>query len=281
MPWLSLLFGSLVGVSLALTGGGGALFSVPMLVYGLGMPVREAVSVSLVSVGVTAFVGFLGKWRKGEAEVRTGLLFAVAGMLGAPPGTWIAGQLPESLLMMLFAALMLLIAGMMWRKGVKSALSTPVCNPAESTSNQPLNSDSHGPTCQRDPGGQLILTSRCMWLLILVGVVAGILSGMFGVGGGFLIVPALMLFSGMSMVRAVGTSLLVISLVSVSGIVSHVLGGQSVPGDVAGLFVIGGLAGLWLGQRVSHRISPSVLQRIFAVVILLVAVFVILKNVRG
>jgi uncharacterized membrane protein YfcA len=278
MLWLSLLFGSLVGVSLGLTGGGGALLSVPMLVYGMGMPVREAVSVSLVSVGITAFAGFLGKWHKGEAEVRTGLLFAVAGMLGAPPGSWIAGQLPESLLMMLFAALMVLIAFTMWRKAAKAPVSAAACQPVETVECPPAESTAVGPTCRRDPRGQLILTSRCLWSLIFVGVVAGVLSGMFGVGGGFLIVPSLMLFSGMSMVRAVGTSLLVISLVSVSGITSHLLTGQSVPGVVAGLFVIGGLGGLWLGQKVSKRVSPAVLQRMFAVVILFVAVFVIFRN---
>lgn len=281
MLWLSLLFGSLVGVSLALTGGGGALFAVPMLVYGMGIPVREAVSVSLVSVGVTALAGFLGKWRKGEAEVRTGLLFAVAGMLGAPLGSWIAGRMPESLLMMMFAALMLLIAGTMWRKGTKSALSSHVCVPVEASERKSLDDMHDGPTCQRDPQGQLVLSSRCVRLLLLVGVVAGVLSGMFGIGGGFLIVPALMLFSGMSMTQAVGTSLLVISLVSASAITSQLWSGLRIPGDVTGFFVIGGVSGLWMGQKIAHRLSSSVLLRAFSVVILLVAVFVILKNLRG
>lgn len=86
MTWLS-SFGSIVGLSLGLTGGGGAVFAVPLLAYGMGVPgaARRRAAISLVSVGLTSFVGFLGKWlRKGEAELRTGLLFAVAGMLGAP-----------------------------------------------------------------------------------------------------------------------------------------------------------------------------------------------------
>ena len=110
MPWISLLFGSIVGVSLGLTGGGGAIFAVPLLAYGLGVPAREAVAISLVSVGLTSFVGFLAKWRKGEAELRTGLLFAAAGMLGAPVGSWIAAKMPETWLMLLFAGLMLKLA---------------------------------------------------------------------------------------------------------------------------------------------------------------------------
>ena len=94
MSLLSILFGGLVGLSLGLTGGGGAIFAVPMLAYGMGLPARESVTISLVSVGFTSFIGFLRKWRKGEAEIRTGLLFAAAGMIGAPIGTWIAGRIP-------------------------------------------------------------------------------------------------------------------------------------------------------------------------------------------
>ena len=99
MLWLSLLFGAVVGLSLGLTGGGGAIFAVPLLVYGLGVPAREAVAISLAAVGATSFVGFLHRWKLGEVELRTGLLFAIAGMVGAPVGTWIAGFLPEAVLL--------------------------------------------------------------------------------------------------------------------------------------------------------------------------------------
>ena len=95
MPGLSLLFGAIVGVSLGLTGGGGAIFAVPLLAYGLSLPAREAVAISLVSVGLTSFVGFIGKWRKGEAELRTGFLFAVAGMLGAPSDRGLRYRFPR------------------------------------------------------------------------------------------------------------------------------------------------------------------------------------------
>jgi uncharacterized membrane protein YfcA len=279
MAWLSILFGSIVGTSLGLTGGGGAIFAVPLLAYGIGLPAREAVAISLVSVGFTSFVGFLGKWRRGESEVRTGLFFAVAGMVGAPIGSWISRLLPEAVLMLLFAGLMLTIAAMMWRKGARATPQNPVCIPIESSTTKPEGYNNDGPSCQRDACGQLILTSRCARLLLIVGVAAGVLSGMFGVGGGFIIVPSLMLFSSMSMSRAVGTSLMVIALVSASGIVSVLSTGQQINTTVTASFVVGGLAGLWLGQSIAHRLSPRILQRLFSIAILAVAVFVIAKNV--
>jgi uncharacterized membrane protein YfcA len=101
---------------------------------------------------------------------------------------------------------------------------------------------------------------------------------MFGVGGGFIVVPALVLFSGMSMLRAVGTSLMVISLVSVSGIASQLTAGRQIPLQLASLFVAGGIAGLLAGQSLSLRLSASVLQRVFSVAILIVAAFVLLRN---
>ncbi len=278
MPGLSLLFGAIVGVSLGLTGGGGAIFAVPLLAYGLSLPAREAVAISLVSVGLTSFVGFIGKWRKGEAELRTGFLFAVAGMLGAPVGSWIAAQVPEAWLMLLFSVLMITIAAKMWQRSGSAAGRTQVCIPIENLSHRPVDYSEDRPSCERDAAGQLILTSRCARLLLLIGVGTGILAGMFGVGGGFIIVPALMLFSSMSMSRAVGTSLMVISLVSASGIASQLWAGQTISLNITAWFVAGGLSGLCVGQAVGHRLSPSVLQRIFSMAILLVAVFVIVRN---
>lgn len=279
MTWLSLLFGSIVGLSLGLTGGGGAVFAVPLLAYGMGVPAREAVAISLVSVGLTSFVGFLGKWRNGEAELRTGLLFAVAGMLGAPLGAWIGRQIPEAWLMLMLSALMLTIAWKMWQKSGRAAAQAQVCIPVEASAVRPDDYAQDGPSCQRDPAGQLILTSRCARLLLIVGVASGVLSGMFGVGGGFIIVPALIQFSSMSMSRAVGTSLMVISLVSASGIVSQLWIGQSITLGITTLFATGGLLGLGVGQSVAHRLSASMLQRVFAIAILAVAALVILRNV--
>ena len=269
---LSLLFGVVVGLSLGLTGGGGAIFAVPLLVYGLGVPARQAVGISLAAVGATALVGFLRRWRVGQVEIGTGLLFAVAGMVGAPLGSWLTGQMPENLLLMLFAGLMVVVAVRMWRRTPSAASAELVCSASD---------EARGPTCRRDAAGALIITSPCALLLLVVGLFTGVLAGLFGVGGGFVIVPALVLFSSMSIHRAVGTSLLVISLVSVSGVTAHLGAGRDIPLDVTGWFLIGGLGGLFIGQSLGKRLSGQTLQRVFAAAILAVAAFVVMRNLFG
>jgi len=272
MLWLSLIFGAVVGLSLGLTGGGGAIFAVPLLVYGLGVDAREAIAISLAAVGTTSFVGFLHRWTLGQVELRTGLLFAVAGMAGAPVGTWIAGFLPETVLLLSFAGLMVLVAVRMWQQAAHPPEPGPAC---------PTPDHVDGPTCQRDGAGALILTSRCAILLLMVGVLTGVLSGLFGIGGGFVIVPALVLFSSMSIHQAVGTSLMVIALVSVSGVGSQLWAGHAISPVLTVLFVAGGIAGLFAGQRVGRRLSGPALQKVFVVAILAVAVFVIIRNLSA
>ena len=274
MYWLlTSVFGGIVGFSLGLTGGGGAIFAVPLLVYGLGVAPREAVGISLAAVGVTSFVGFLGRWRARKVEIRTGLVFAVAGMLGAPVGSWLSGLIPETVLLALFAILMLVVALRMWSKASEPASAgLPVACSTEAA-------DVDGPACRRDINGNLLLTSRCAWLLAAVGIVTGVLSGLFGVGGGFVIVPALVLFSGMAIHHAVGTSLLVITLVSISGIASYLFAGRSISVETTALFVVGGVAGLLLGTLAGRRLSGPALQKVFAVAIVAVALFVIIRTV--
>ncbi len=260
---LCVLFGSFVGFALGLTGGGGSLLAVPLLVYGLSIPPHEAFGISLAAVGGTALIGLGQRIYAGEVEFGTGFLFALAGMTGAPVGIWVARKIPETVLLVLFAVLMLFIAGKMWR---------------EASSRKKDHSGSTPPTCEREESGQLKFTSKCALLLIMVGIVTGFLSGMFGVGGGVVIVPALVLFSEMPIRRAVGTSLLVIVLVSLSGVVSHFFAGDGISLEVTGLFVIGGVFGLALGNTVSRRISGAMLQRVFAVGILVVAAFIVVRT---
>jgi uncharacterized membrane protein YfcA len=264
---LSLIFGAIVGLSLGLTGGGGAIFAVPLLVYGLSIDPRQAVGISLAAVGMTSLVGFFGRWKVGQVEVATGLMFAVAGMIGAPIGSWLSASIPESLLLTLFALLMLVVAARMRRKAGSS--SAEVTYSSE---------DDGGPKCRRDAAGDLHLTSPCAVLLGIVGVMAGVLSGLFGVGGGFVIVPALVLFSGMAIHRAVGTSLLVITLVSAAGVASHLWAGRDIPIDTTLFFVAGGVLGMFAGIWASHYLSGPSLRKVFAVAIVAVAIFVILRT---
>jgi uncharacterized protein len=258
-----------VGLSLGLTGGGGAIFAVPLLKYGLGLPVLDAVGTSLVTVGTTALVGSIQRARQGMVEFPTGILFAVAGMLGAPAGAAIGERIPGSVLLLLFAGLMIVIAVRMWLTARKSGLELPI-----------LDSDNSGPACKRSPDGQLRLTSRCAIVLTIVGLLAGILTGLFGIGGGFIILPALVTFASMPMQRAIGTSLLVITMVSLSGIVSHLSTGREFSLAVIAPFVAGSLIGLFAGTRWSTRLQGPALYRVFALAIVLVAVFMVLQNLN-
>jgi len=264
---LTLVFGAIVGFSLGLTGGGGAIFAVPLLVYGLHLPAREAVGVSLLTVGSTALVGFVQRARGGMVEFHTGLMFAFAGMVGAPAGAWLADRMEEAVLLGLFAVLMLLIAVRMWRKAGDPAAQLPI-----------LADENAGLSCRRNPEGKLRLTSQCAMLLGIVGLGAGVLAGLFGVGGGFIIVPALVIFSRMGMQRAIGTSLLVITLISASGTASHLLAGKDLSLATAGVFTAGSIAGLFAGSELAQRLAGPTLQKAFAAAIVVVALYVISRT---
>ena len=267
----SVAAGGLVGLSLGLTGGGGAIFAVPLLVYWIGVDPRTAVSISLVTVAATALVGAIERWRLGQVEIRTGLLFAVAGMLTTPVGSWLGGKVSPQTLMAAFAGLMVLIAVRMWRKAADTGERMPATVFAAG--------DEH--TCSRDEHGQLRMTTRCFVLLTLVGLVVGILSGLFGVGGGFLIVPALVAFATMNVPRAVGTSLFVMTLVGAAAVASQVAEGRSVPLDITGSFVGGSVPALFAGSWIGRRLTGPTLARVFAVAIVLVAALIIFKTLTG
>jgi uncharacterized membrane protein YfcA len=275
LTWESVAAGVLVGLSMGLTGGGGAIFAVPMLVYWIGVGPRAAVGVSLLTVAITAIVGVVERMRHGHVEVRTGLLLAVAGMITAPLGTWLGAMIPGSVLLVAFAVLMLGIAHLMWHKaGVPSVRQVP-------SDTLPGCDQGRGPACRRDPEGKLRLTSRCARVLAVVGLVVGLLSGLFGVGGGFLIVPSLVTFAMMDLSVAVGTSLLVITLVGGSGVASELISGREIPLGITLGFLAGSIPGLFAGSFVGRRLPGPLVARIFSVTIVCVAAFVILKTVAG
>lgn len=266
--WIA-IFGIVVGLSLGLTGGGGSLFAVPLLVYGAGRSVNEAVSISLAAVGATALIGSLSAWREGRIEVRTGLIVAVAGVLGAPFGTMLAARLSPGVVLAIFAVVMLVVAFELWRKAA---------GPRPKSSDDETDCASDTGACHREASGRLNLTSRCAFVLFLVGLATGVLTGLLGVGGGFAIVPALVLFSRMPIHVAVGTSLMVVAIVSASGIASRIVAGETFDYFVAALFLAGGIAGMFAGRRMARRLSGPTLQRVFAAAIVAVAVFVIVSN---
>jgi len=242
---LAVLFGILIGLSLGLTGGGGSILAVPLLVHGMRMDARLAAGVSLAAVGATALIGAIERMRRREIDVPAGLIFALIGMAGAPLGVLLRKHMPSMMLLLLFSALMIVVAMRMWRRAGSSA-------PDQRARAQ---------TANRWP------------MLLSLGLATGFISGVFGVGGGFVIVPALVLVTGMPIHRAVATSLLVIPLVSLSGVLSQVLGRQPLDWRVTGLFVAGGIVGMLAGTAACRKLSGPGLQKTFAAVIVLVAVF--------
>jgi len=269
---LSLLFGFAIGLALGLTGGGGSVFAVPLLVYGLGTPLHEAVVISLAAVGVTALGGGLARMRDGQAEPRTALMFGLSGVLGAPLGAWLHPRFPEAVLLASFALLMLVVAVRMWRQARWQPEATRLIRAGSDPAD-----DLAGPVCHYDAGGRLQFTSRCAIRLTLAGTVTGVLSGLFGVGGGFLVVPALVLIASLPMRRAVVTSLWVIAIVSAIGFAAHLLAGQRLNLTLTVGFVGGGLVGMAFGMAVGRRIAGPALQRLFAVMITTVAGFTLFR----
>ena len=253
---LGLAYGLLVGVSLGLTGGGGSIFAVPLLIYGLGVPVGASIGLSLAAVGITAGFGAALRLRAKEVDLRAGLVFAVAGMVLAPAGSGLGAKLPAPLLLSAFAVLMAIVGTRMWW-GKPGAAIEP------------------GP-CVRRPGGGL--GPGCYARLTAAGCVAGLMSGLFGVGGGFIIVPALLYVTGMSIHRAVATSLLVIFLISLSGVAAHVAHGQQFPMPVTVLFIGGGFAGMFAGNALRTRLPAPMLQKVFAVGMWIVAAYMLARN---
>ncbi|NNJ25917.1 sulfite exporter TauE/SafE family protein [Alienimonas chondri] len=257
-PWV--LSGAIVGALLGMTGGGGSLLAVPLLVYVHALSPQAAVGMSLATVGATAAWGAVRRWREGLLDLRIGLIVSVAGMLGAPAGAWVAGQLSPNVLLAAFAGLMLLAAARMgWTARPDSGHEAQAFHPAPQSA------------CRTGDSGRLALTSRCAAVLAAAGLFVGVLSGLFGVGGGFVIVPALVLLAGMEIRRAVATSLLVVALVGLSGFLSHQIGGERLPLGPLGLFTAGGVVGLEIGSRIARRLPAHRLQQLFAGVIVLAA----------
>ncbi len=272
---LGLSFGVIVGFSLGLTGGGGSIFAVPLLVYGLGLPIHQAVGISLAAVGTTALSGAVIRITHEEVELRTALIFGLAGIAGAPLGVWLGGELPQALLLVGFAVLMLIVAARMWSQASRAPQEAALVR-----ADMEEDSENGDSVCRHDlTSGRLRVTSRCFFVLLGSGVLTGLLSGLFGVGAGFIIVPALVLAASLPMRRAVATSLLVIAIVSFAGVMAQSFSGRSLDWWITGLFVLGGLVGMALGMRLSRRLAGPQLQKLFAVLMVIAGAFILLSEV--
>jgi uncharacterized membrane protein YfcA len=257
---LIVLFGVVTGLALGLTGGGGSIFAMPLLLHGAGSSVAQAVAVSSLAVASASLVGAIRGLRTGLVDVRSGAMFAITGVVAAPFGVHIGQWLSDSTRLVGFGALLLIIGPYMWRKA-RAPESRTVR--AQILRGSP---EEAGPACRYSPEGRLHITTPCAMALLASGLLTGVLSGVFGVGGGFLIVPVLRATTGLSMHRALATSLLVIVLISGSTAVASWIG---IPIDTRLTieFVAGSIAGLIAGTFVVKRLAGPTLQRTFAVLV--------------
>ncbi|MBA2225633.1 sulfite exporter TauE/SafE family protein [Thermogemmata fonticola] len=283
---MSLALGAVVGLSLGLTGGGGSILAVPLLVYGLGATPRDAIGISLITVGAIAGAGAIARWMRGELDLPAGWLFSLAGMLGAPLGVFVGHRLNEDILLLGFALLMGIVAVRMWQKSRADSASTGAEHRSRISPSPAPSRAEDAPSLSVPSGGATSLplsspasSSSRRWLVFLgAGLLTGIFSGLFGIGGGFLIVPALVLIARMDMPRAAATSLLVIFLISLSGTMGYLWAGSLPSGRVLLPFILGGMGGMMLGVALSRYLSGPTLQRLFAVMILIVGGAVIVQT---
>jgi len=262
----AIVLGLLIGMVVGGLGGGGAVLTVPVLVYLLGSNAQDATTSSLVIVGSTAVIGTLDHARSHGIRWRTGLVFGLVGIGAAFAGTRLNRLVTEPVLLLAFAAVMVL-AGVAMLLGDRSPDQSD--EPAEPA----------GPGASTGVLTSTVTTARMRTALLVVvaGAGVGFLIGFLGVGGGFMIVPALVLLLGIPMSAAVGTSLLIIGINSVAALIFR-FGAPGIDWGLTVPFALAAVLGTLAGRRVADRLSATVLTRAFAVLLLVVAAFVGVQN---
>jgi uncharacterized membrane protein YfcA len=263
-----LIIGIVIGLLLGLTGAGGSVFAVPLLIMLGGVSIHQAVTLSLAAVAAVTLYGSARNFSNQTILWKPAALLAISGMLAAPFGQMLAMRLSETFLVGSFSLLAVIIAIRMWI----TATTMPEASKVVRSSHLSLQ-NATGVLCKFSPTGEFQLRPRCMSGLLLGGFLVGLLSGLFGVGGGFLIIPLLLLLSQVSMIQAVSTSLIVIAVISSTGFISHLTFGQInyLPFESLAWLIAGGLTGMYTGQLISHKIANALLQKIFAIGLLAIA----------
>lgn len=251
MLWLAGLLSVLIGVALGILGGGGSMLTLPILLYVLHVPPKSAIATSLLVVGSTSLLGALLHARAGRVRLRTGALFGAAGMVGAYLGGRLAHFLPATALILAFAAMMV-TTGVIMIRGRRAPAATSAAPKASS--------------------GELPLLR-----VLLQGAGVGAVTGLVGAGGGFLVVPALVLLGGLPMPAAVGTSLLVIAMQSTAGVLGY-LGHVTIDLGLAAIVSGAAALGVLVGSRFAGRIREQVLRRAFGYFLLATAAFLLYKQ---
>ena len=246
--------GGIVGLVLGLVGGGGSILAVPLLVYVVAMPSAHiAIGTSAVAVSASALVNLLPHWRSGNVKWRCAFVFTAAGVSGAFASAAVGKALDGQKLLALFGLIMIVVGVVMLRK--RSSAGNPDVRLTRETARE------------------------LMPLLLTIGFAVGLFSGFFGIGGGFLIVPGLILATGMPLTAAIGTSLVAITAFGAATASSYAVSGL-VDWTVAGLFVMGGLAGGIAGVRFGKALADKkhALNLVFALLVIIVGIYIFLPG---
>lgn len=245
----TLLLSIMIGLSLGILGGGGSILTVPILTYVTGLGPKEAIAASLFVVGVTSVFSAIAHARQGRVKWRTALIFGVASMAGAFLGGLAGGYVPGTVLMLAFAVMMMatslgMLRGRKKRKGTSAPTDLPI------------------------------------FKIILEGLVVGLVTGLVGAGGGFLVVPALVLLGGLSMPVAVGTSLVVIAMKSFAGLGGY-LTSVSLDWALVGAVTAAAVVGSVIGARLAGKVPEAALRKGFGIFVLAMGVFVLVQELPG
>lgn len=241
-----------IGLSLGLLGGGGSILTVPILLYVFGLSTRVAIATSLLVVGATSVAAMLSHARAGRVRWRVGVAFGASSMVGAYLSGRLSHLVPAAVLLLLFCAMMLVTAVAMLRGRSRVSLSTQEPSSPSSRSLRSLD-------------------------VVFQGLAVGAMTGLVGAGGGFVVVPALVLLGGLSMATAVGTSLLVIAMNSFAGFMG-VASTVAIPWPTALCVAMASVIGSFIGTRLVDKISPEKLRRTFAYFVLAMAVFIVARE---
>ena len=250
--------GFVIGVSLGALGGGGSILAVPVLVFVAGQTPSAATTTSLVVVGVAALIGAYGHWRSGRVRVGAGVVFGLVGIAGSLAGSALNRRLDGDVLLLAFAGLILVAA---WR----IVVGCPSCT--RSGEARALNE-------QPPPGAVRMRTMAPSRVakIVVAGTAVGFLTGLFGVGGGFVIVPALALVLEFPMGDAIGTSLLVIAVNTAIALAARA-GTGTIDWSTTLVFTAAATAGVGAGKRIADRVEPESLQRAFAALLVALALY--------
>lgn len=287
--WLALGLGALIGAFLGALGGGGAILTVPALVYLLDQTARDATTSSVIIVGAAAIAGMIGYARTGHVRWRLGVLFGVAGVLTAYGGTALNRLVNQHYLLIGFAVVMGLAAtGMLLRARQDRPTATPVAAPmAEVGVDNPAASPGGSRTPRSGPPAAVGAPQqpasserppREATKILIAGLGVGFLTGFFGVGGGFVIVPVLVLLFDLPMTVAAATSLLIIAINSAVSLVARV-GSAHFQWSIIVPFTVAAMLASLAGKMIAGRLPDKVLTRTFAIVLICIGAYVAIQNI--